>query len=332
MRHTIPEAFAAALVVACAGAFPTASQGQATPASVDIPQPHLAEARRIAAEENTWKHTALITCYPEEGQAAQKVIKDPPASRAFDNLYFLGNGIVASWALDTPEGIVLIDAMNDQAEVDRFIIGGLRKLGVDPARIKIVLVSHGHGDHYGGAKYLQELYGAKVYMPRTDYDMAAQSNGGDKRPLPRLDTDLRDGDSIKLGGQTLRAFVTGGHTPGSISLLLPVLDKGRAVTIAFFGGITNRNIAPAMHVLYDQWTGRFQRIVSDNKVEGFIGNHPSFDDVAGKLVHMVERPTRPNPFLVGTEGTLRFLRVLQQCNLNNADIEKGGSQPPTAGP
>lgn len=322
-KQTTLTATLAAMVATC----PTAGFAQATPATAGIPQPHLAEARRIAAEENAWKHTALITCYPEEGQAAQKIIKDPPPSRAFDNLYFLGNGIVASWALDTPEGIVLIDAMTDKAEVDQFIIGGLQKLGIDPARIKIILVSHGHGDHYGGAKYLQDTYGAKVYMPRVDYDMAAKSTGGDRRPLPRLDTDLRDGDTVTLGGKSIKTFVTGGHTPGSISLLLPVSDKGRPATIAYFGGITNRNIAPAMHEAYDGWTRRFQQIATENKVEGFIGNHPSFDDVAGKLAHIVERPTRPNPFLVGTESTVHFLRVLQQCNLNNADIERLGASP-----
>jgi metallo-beta-lactamase class B len=303
------------------------ASGQATPASAAIPQPHLALARQIAAEENGWKHTALITCYPEEGQAAQKIIKDPAPARAFDNLYFLGNGIVASWAFDTPDGIVLIDAMNDRAEVDKYIIGGLKALGVDPARIKIILVSHGHGDHYGGAKYLQETFGAKVYMPRTDYDMAANSNGGDKRPLPRLDVDLRDGDKVTLGGLTIEAFVTPGHTPGSISLLLPVSDKGRMTTLAYLGGITNRNIDPAMHAAYDGWTQRFQGIASKYHVEGIIGNHPSFDDAAGKLAHMVERPTRPNPFLIGTLGAIRFLRVLQQCNLNNADIERAVGAP-----
>src|SRR5258708_5768510 len=87
------------------------SFGQATPGSANIPQPHLAKARADAFKENGWKFPALITCYPNEGQSAEKVIKDPGPAKAADNLYFLGDGIVAAWAVDTSDGIILIDTM-----------------------------------------------------------------------------------------------------------------------------------------------------------------------------------------------------------------------------
>src|ERR1700748_1840701 len=135
-----------ALVVALAFTIPAqGSFGQATPETAKIPQPHLAKARAEAFGENGWKFPALITCYPNEGQSAEHVIKDPGPAKAADNLYFLGDGIVAAWAVDTSDGIILIDTMNNQAEVDKYIIGGLQKLGLDPARIKTIIISHGHG-------------------------------------------------------------------------------------------------------------------------------------------------------------------------------------------
>src|SRR5437667_1032435 len=144
-----------AMVVASAFSLPIpAVLGQANLESAKIAQPHLAKARTIAFGENGWKFPALITCYPDEGQSAEHVIADPGPGKAADNLYFLGTGIVAAWAVNTSDGIILIDTLDNQAEVDKFIIGGLKQLGQDPARIKTIIVSHGHGDHYGGARYL----------------------------------------------------------------------------------------------------------------------------------------------------------------------------------
>jgi len=109
-----------ALVLASAFWLPVpAAFAQANLESAKIPQPHLAKARAIAFGENGWKFPALITCYPDEGQSAEHVIKDPGPGKAADNFYFLGTGIVAAWAVNTSDGIILIDALDNQAEVDK---------------------------------------------------------------------------------------------------------------------------------------------------------------------------------------------------------------------
>jgi hypothetical protein len=110
-------------LVSVFGAAAQSSFGQATPETASIPQPHLAKARADAFQDNNWKFPALITCYPNEGQAAEKVIKDPGPAKVADNFYFLGDGIVAAWAVDTSDGIILIDTLNNEAEADKFIIG-----------------------------------------------------------------------------------------------------------------------------------------------------------------------------------------------------------------
>jgi metallo-beta-lactamase class B len=318
-----------ALVLASGCILPTqGSFGQATPETASIPQPHLAKARADAFQENSWKFPALITCYPNEGQSAEHVIKDPGPARAADNLYFLGNGIVAAWAVDTSDGIILIDTLNNQEEADRFIIGGLTQLGVDPARIKTIIVSHGHGDHYGGARYLQDKYHAKLYMTAPDYDLAEKTAArpGAKVPAPRRDQVAADDQTVTLGDESIRLFITTGHTPASLSMLIPVRDRGRPRTLLYLGGITNKNLSPAMHAAYDQWTTRLIQVSATAKPDGVIGNHSSYDEAATKIDKLRIMPDKPNPFFTGAENSLRYLRVLKECNLNNAEIERAQSK------
>jgi len=81
------------------------------------------------------------------GHAAFIARPAPPSGQGFDNLYFVGADWVSAWAIKTSDGIILIDALNIQAEAAALIEGGMRKLGLDPAQIKYVIVTHGHGDH-----------------------------------------------------------------------------------------------------------------------------------------------------------------------------------------
>ena len=312
-----------AIVLASAFSLPVpAAFGQANLESAKIPQPHLAKARAIAFGENGWKFPALITCYPDEGQSAEHVIKDPGPGKAADNFYFLGTGIVAAWAVDTSDGIILIDTLDNQREVDEFIIGGLKKLGQDPARIKTIIVSHGHGDHYGGARYLQDKYHAKVYMTALDYDLAEKplTSPRDWGPPPRRDQVVKDGDTVTLGDETIKLFITAGHTPASLSMLIPVKDRGQSRTLLYLGGITSKGLKPEMHAAYDQWTDRLLKDAST--ADGVIGNHSSYDEAATKLDKIKIMPGKPNPFFTGAANTARYLQVLKECNLNNWEIEK----------
>src|SRR6266853_1673897 len=87
-------------------------------------------------------------------QAPAKRDFDAEPARVFDNLYFVGGKIHSSWALTTREGIILIDTIYPYNS-EELIVGGMKKLGLDPKGIKYVLVSHAHADHIGGAEMLQ---------------------------------------------------------------------------------------------------------------------------------------------------------------------------------
>jgi len=315
------------LILASAFLLPAqAGFGQANLASAKIPQPHLAKARADAFGENGWKFPALITCYPDEGQSAERVIKDPGPAKVADNFYFLGTGIVAAWAVNTSDGIVLIDTLNNQADAEKYIEGGLRQLGLDPARIKTIIVSHGHGDHYGGARHLQDKYHAKLYMTALDYDLAEKPTAAERGfgPAPHRDQVAADGQTITLGDEAIKLFITAGHTPASLSMLIPVKDKGQARTLLYLGGITNKGLKPDMHAAYDKWTDRLLQEAA--MADGVIGNHSSYDEAATKIDKQRIMPNKPNPFFTGTDNTARYLRVLKECNLNNWEIEKAMKQ------
>src|SRR6059036_1735470 len=87
--------------------------------------------------------------------------------KVFDNLYFLGQTEYSVWAVTTSAGVILVDAIFDYS-VDDEVVGGLKKLGLDPATIKYVVISHGHSDHSGGAKYLQDRFNARVILTAAD--------------------------------------------------------------------------------------------------------------------------------------------------------------------
>src|SRR5258706_2602624 len=145
--------------------------------SANIPQPHLAMALNYAAQENSWRHPGVSPCYWNDGQPASNLSRDLPGTRMFDSLYYVGNGKYGVFALDTSEGIILIDAMNNQEEVDRFIIPNMKSVGLDPARLKVLIVSHGHGDHFGGSGYIQDKYHVRVYMSGADWDFVQRQRG-----------------------------------------------------------------------------------------------------------------------------------------------------------
>src|SRR5690606_38944601 len=109
------------------------------------------------------------------------------------------------------DGIILIDAMNNADDAEHVIDVGMRKLGLDPAQIKMLIITHGHGDHYGGADYFVGKYSPKVIASRADWDMMETNLEFDLpvwgRP-PKRDVAVEDGDKLTLGDTTVDVILT----------------------------------------------------------------------------------------------------------------------------
>ena len=242
----------------------------------------------------------------------------PPASqwhaepaKVFDNLYFVGMTEYSAWAITTSQGIILVDALFDYSVEDE-VVNGLRKLGLDPAQIKYVLISHAHTDHAGGAKLLQERFGARVILSAADWDLLDRQNPPWR---PKRDMVATDGQTLTLGDTTLTMYVTPGHTPGTISTLIPVKDNGRAHLAAEWGG-TAFNFGPnaAVFKSYIASSERFRDIVAKAGADVLIANHTNFDGTKTKMPALAKRKAGdPHPYVIGNDSIKRYLTVANEC-------------------
>lgn len=232
-------------------------------------------------------------------------------AKVFDNLYYVGMTEYSAWAVTTKEGIILIDAIYDYSVEDE-VDGGLRKLGLDPADIKYVLISHAHLDHAGGAKFLQEKYGARIMMSAADWDLLDQQNPPWK---PKRDMVVTDGQQLTLGETTLTMYVTPGHTMGTVSSVVPVFDNGRRHIAAAWGG-TAFNFGPdkARLQTYAASATRFRDIVAKAGADVLIANHTDFDGTKRKIPALAQRkPGTPHPYVIGPDAVQRYVTVANEC-------------------
>src|SRR6201995_3797503 len=136
---------------------------------------HIAAASKAAKADLLGALGLCKTATPEDRGGFMdnytKMKAEPPLEpmQVMDDLYFLGNYWTSAWAVKTSKGIVIIDALDNADEAKQYIEGGLKKLKLDPNDIKYVIVSHAHGDHYGGAAYLKKKFNAKVVMSDIDW-------------------------------------------------------------------------------------------------------------------------------------------------------------------
>jgi metallo-beta-lactamase class B len=240
-------------------------------------------------------------------------------ARVFDNLYYVGAKWVSAWAIKTPDGIILIDTLNNADEAASTIEKGLRELGLDPASIKKIIVTHAHGDHYGGATYLQEKYSAEIIMSEKDWqEMAKPELQYDDvlwgRP-PKRGTSLPDGGSVTLGGYTVKAIQTPGHTPGTLSLVFDVTDNGEAHRVMLWGGNGfNFGQDSERAVSYIDSAHKFRDLAKSSNIDVFLSNHAGLDGTGPKLAALKTRAAgASNPFVIGESAVERTMTTLAEC-------------------
>ncbi|MCW3836213.1 MBL fold metallo-hydrolase [Sphingomonas canadensis] len=292
----------------------------AAPATED----HIGRALKLwDGEENGFINLCAMTQSPRiaapPAQADLIAAPLPPPAKIFDNLYFVGSRWTNAWAITTPGGIILLDAMDNDWEAEHVIAAGLKRLGLDPADIRYVIVSHGHGDHYGGAAWLKSRYGARIVMSAADWDLTDAQRGSppkEGRGLPpERDLAVRQGDRITLGGTEVEIYLTPGHTMGTISPIFDVLDHGRRHRAILWGG-SSFNFGPARPSQLDAYLQSAldaQRHVRRRSIDVLLSNHPEYDRSIVKAGAIRDRPDAPNPFVVGTRGVRDALRVAEQC-------------------
>jgi metallo-beta-lactamase class B len=264
------------------------------------------------------------------GAAARGAANAPPAQRtvpdragwyarpykAFDNLYFIGTRIHSAWALTTSDGIIVVDTLFDYA-VEPEMVEGLTALGLDPRQVKYVVISHAHGDHDQGAALFQSRFGAKVVMGAADWESTLTRPATAAGGVPKRDVSVGpEGLTLTLGDTTVDVIATPGHTPGTLSYVFPVKDRGRAVTVAYSGG-TAFNF-PRQASTFEVYRDSQRKLAEAARGAGatvLMSNHTEFDR-AHDRVRIAQLPRaagEKHPYETDAATVQRYFEMTANC-------------------
>lgn len=243
----------------------------------------------------------------------KELFDDTPLSPAkiFDNLYCMGSKSVVAWALINNDDIILLDAMWDDKDAE-LIIKSLEELNLNPSNIKYIFITHGHGDHYGGAKYLSNKYNAKIIMSKTDTIFMNESNtgaNGPRSPKCNVDIEITTEDKLNLCGKDIHIVNTPGHTPGCLSLIFEVSKGKERYNIGLWGGTAFPREKEALKE-YDDSIDSFLKAVEEMNIEGILTAHLFADDGYHKL-DVVRGNFENNLFLTGKSGVIEYFQSLK---------------------
>ena len=229
--------------------------------------------------------------------------------QVFDNLYMLTTKMNSAWAVKTSDGIILIDTLFGYAAQDA-IVDGLKKVGLDPADIKYIIVSHAHGDHDGAVKFLQDTYKPRIIMGPKDWELAAR-----EADPPRHDIEATDGQKVTLGDTTVTIYITPGHTGGTLSFLVPVKDHGQPHLAMEWGGTAlSGGTSKEMLASYISNAKRLKDISDGVGADVIIGNHTEYNDALNRFEQTKARKAgEPNPWIVGKGEVQKYLTVVEEC-------------------
>jgi len=286
---------------------------------------HIAKAKALAPIKSSAGSDFVFFedryCRPTNADESAEQVKkwramNVPAARVFDNLYYVGHAQYGAWVVKTSAGLILYDALDSPDEAKQYIEGGMAKLGLDPKDIKYMIVTHGHGDHYGGAKYLQDKYGMRVALSAPDWAfMASQPVTARRGPPPKHDMDIADGQVLTLGDTSLKLILTPGHTPATISSIFTVTDHGTKHVVSFWGGTG----LPTAKAPLTQYEASIHKLWDGGKAAGadtLISNHPYLDTTLDALPKLaVRKADQQHPFVIGQASYDRYMTILNECTL-----------------
>jgi len=263
--------------------------------------------------------------------------------RLFDNFYWIGNTGIGAWLITSADGYILFDTMNSEEDARDIIVPAIKKLNLDPMKIKYLVFGHNHFDHTGGGEYIQRMTGAKAVMHRDDWEIYLKSSGrgGGGRgrgrgaageaaaaapppspvaapPKMRRDLDATDGMTLKVGDVTATLFQMTGHTPGSIGMVVPGRYQGRQHPILLVTAATDVHNREGFVGGYEHIWDMGIRM----KVESVMQAHPNTNmNLLARTRYVNDHyPPAKNPLLYGAERTERYINIMRNCTLARMDV------------
>ncbi len=304
-----------------AAALPSLARAQAPPAKPDSPEVKalIEKAKKTAGA--MWADEAHFFCEAPRANAATDPVIEP--TKIFDNVYVIGNAGTAVYVVQTSDGLLMIDSLGAN-QVDTQLLPGFRRLGLDPAMVKIIIAGHGHADHVGGSPYMQDHFGSKVYISAADWNVIENPPpgraGAPPQVWPKHDQVLTEGQPVVLGDLKVIRVAIPAHTPGSMGFIFPVKDNGRTHMAALYGGtvLTPGIISDEGLQTYLKSVAHFKEETRKAKVDVEIQNHPLMDPIQPKLDTLkLRKKSDPNPWVVGQGNYQKFVDVMSLCTQVN---------------
>jgi len=218
-----------------------------------------------------------------------------PPHKIAGNLYYVGTASLAAFLVVTPQGNILINSTYERNVP--VIQKSIEQLGFKFSDTKILLGSHAHGDHQEGDALVKQLTGAQVMAMAEDVPaLENMKPGGKPHPIDRV---LKDGDTVALGGTTLVAHLTPGHTRGCTTWTLKVQDGGRTYDVVIIGSLgvnpgfqlVNNKDVPQIAEEYARAFKMSRALPCDIP----LGSHPGMYNMAEKYAKVGKGG--PNPYV-----------------------------------
>jgi metallo-beta-lactamase class B len=220
------------------------------------------------------------------------------------HLYYVGSSGIAVFAIETTDGLILIDSGYERTAP--MVLANLRKLGLNPGSVRILLNTHAHVDHAAGLAQIKSETGAKLYAsPRDAEILEAGGRGdfflGDWMTFPKVTVDhrLSDGEEVRLGQAVLTAHFTPGHTKGCTSWSFPLEVDGRTVEALDICSLSTMIYRLAGNKNYPGIATDFAHtydVLRGLKCELFLGPHGHFFDLEHKRASQMAGASS-NPFV-----------------------------------
>ena len=221
------------------------------------------------------------------------------------NIYFIGLTNYAAYLITTPEGHILLDTMIEATVPQQ--VEHIKKLGFKVEDIKIILQAHAHVDHVGGLAKFKEMSGAEVVVMAEDADVLADGGVSDFRgdgsqiwtPVT-ADRIIHDGDQVSLGGATLTAHLSAGHSKGCTAWSMTAEEGGQSHNVVFFcSQRVNDRVPMVNNPKYPNLPEAFQSGFDTLKTlpcDVFLASHSFMFNLEGKLAQKAQNPAA-NPFI-----------------------------------
>jgi metallo-beta-lactamase class B len=241
-----------------------------------------------------------------------------PAHKVVGNVYYVGSKDLATFLITTPEGHVLINSGFDRTVP--LIQKSVESLGFKMTDVKVLLASHAHADHVEGLAQLQKATGAKVYVMGGDDQVIASGGKGQyfyktSRWEPcKVDRVLADRDEVKIGGVTLVARLTPGHTRGCTTWTCRADEGGKKYDVVVVG---SPNVNPGFQLVgnkdYPEIAADFAKtfeVLKSLPCDVFLGAHGSYYGMVERYELLKKGQT--NAF-VNPEGYKAFVALKERA-------------------